>query len=86
MVLASSPLCDVQAMKVGDFAWSMQYHVEVEPDTIDNWISDPDYRSSLEESLGKGALDAIKKKATLLMPNLNNNCMKIFLNFLNVQK
>ena len=83
MVLASSPLCDVQAMKVGDCAWSMQYHVEVEPDTIDNWIVDPDYRSSLEESLGKDALDGIKKKATLLMPNLNRNCMKIFLNFLN---
>jgi len=82
IVLASSSLCDVQAMKVGDFAWSMQYHVEVEPDTIDNWISDLDYRSSLEESLGKGALDIIKKQATLLMPNLNSNCSRIFLNFL----
>ena len=86
MVLASSPLCDVQAMKVGDCAWSMQYHVEVEPDTIDNWIVDPDYRSSLEESLGKGALDEIKKQAILMMPNLNKNCMKIFLNFLSAQK
>ena len=47
IVLASSRLCDVQAMKVGECAWSMQYHVEVESDTIDNWISDPDYRSSL---------------------------------------
>ena len=82
-VLASSSNCDVQAMKVGDCAWSMQYHVEVEPDTINNWISCPDYRSSLEESLGKGALDVIKKQATLLMPNLNSNCRRIFLNFLN---
>ena len=86
IVLASSPLCDVQAMKVGDCAWSMQYHIEVEPDTIDNWIVDPDYRSSLEESLGKGTLEGIKKQATLMMPNLNKNCMKIFLNFLSAQK
>ena len=84
LVLASSSLCEVQAMKVGNCAWSMQYHVEVEPDTIDNWISDPDYRFSLEESLGKGVLDGIKKQATLLMPNLNSNCRKIFSNFLSV--
>ena len=32
LVLASSPVCEVQAMKVGHCAWSMQYHVEVEPD------------------------------------------------------
>ena len=84
LVLASSSLCEVQAMKVGDYAWSMQYHVEVERDTIDNWISDSDYRFSLEESLGKGVLDGIKKQATLLMPNLNSNCRKIFSNFLSV--
>ena len=24
-------------MRVGDRAWSMQYHVELEPDTVDNW-------------------------------------------------
>ena len=84
IVLASSPLCDVQAMKFGDCAWSMQYHIEVEPDTIDNWISDPDYRASLEISLGKGALNAIKKQISLLRPYLISNCRKIFLNFLSV--
>ena len=84
IVMASSKLCNVQAMKVGECAWSMQYHVEVESDTIDNWISDPDYRSSLEKSLGKDVLEGIKKQATLLMPNLNYNCRGIFLNFLSL--
>ena len=65
-------------MKVEECAWSMQYHVEVESDTIDNWISDPYYRSSLEKLLGKDVLDGIKKQATLLMPNLNYNCRKSF--------
>ena len=40
-VLARSPLCPVQAMRVGQRAWSMQYHVEVEPDTVDNWAAIP---------------------------------------------
>ena len=47
LVLASSPFCEVQAMKVGHCAWSMQYHVEVEPDTIDNWGGVPEYRTAL---------------------------------------
>ena len=34
-VLASSPtFAGVQAMRIGDAAWSMRYHVELEPDTI----------------------------------------------------
>ena len=37
VVLASSPVCGVQAMRVGERAWSMQYHVEVEDDTVRNW-------------------------------------------------
>ena len=84
VVLASSPLCEIQAMKVGHSAWSMQYHVEVEPDTVDNWGSVPEYRAALEQSLGKGAIDGMNKQAAELMPNFNNNCRKLFSNFLSV--
>jgi len=84
LVLASSPVCEVQAMRVGQCAWSMQYHVEVEPDTVDNWGSVPEYRDALEQSLGKGAMANIKKQATVLMPNFNSNCRKLFSNFLSV--
>ena len=68
-------------MRVGNRAWSMQYHVEVEPDTIDNWSVVPAYRSALERSLGKGALEELNKKAAKLMPNFNNNSRKLFINF-----
>jgi GMP synthase-like glutamine amidotransferase len=81
LVLASSAICQVQAMRVGNCAWSMQYHVEVEPDTVDNWSGVPAYRSALEQSLGKGALEELNKKATEMMPNFNNNCRKLFTNF-----
>ncbi len=84
LVLASSPVCEVQAMKVGNCAWSMQYHVEVESDTVDNWGSVPEYRAALEQSLGKGAMADMKKQAAELMPNFNSNCRKLFSNFLSV--
>ncbi len=82
LVLASSPVCEVQAMKVGHCAWSMQYHVEVEPDTVDNWGSVPEYLAALEQSLGKGAMPKINKQAAELMHNFNSNCRKLFSNFL----
>jgi GMP synthase-like glutamine amidotransferase len=81
IVLASSDICLVQAMRVGNSAWSMQYHVEVEPDTVDNWSAVPAYRNALEKSLGKGALKDLKQKAAEKMPNFNNNCNKLFTNF-----
>ncbi len=84
IVLASSPLCDVQAMKVGDCAWSMQYHLEVEPDTVNNWGGIPEYRAALEQSLGKGAMDVMNQQAAELMQNFNSNCRKLFSNFLSV--
>ena len=84
LVLASSPVCEVQAMKVGHCAWSMQYHVEVEPDTIDNWGGVPEYRAALEQSQGKGAIDGMNEEAAELMPNFNSNCRKLFSNFLSV--
>ena len=81
LVLASSAICRVQAMRVGKCAWSLQYHVEVEPDTVENWNAIPSYRFALEQSLGKGALKGLNKKAAELMPNFNNNCKKLFTNF-----
>ena len=81
LFVAPSAICRVQAMRVGNCAWSLQYHVEVEPDTVDNWSRVPAYRSALEQSLGKGALEGLNKKAAELMPNFNNNCRKLFINF-----
>ncbi len=37
VVLARSDACQVQAMRIGRHAWSMQYHVEIEPETVGNW-------------------------------------------------
>ena len=62
-VLARSDACPVQAMRVGERAWSAQYHVELEPDTIANWGAVPDYAAALEASLGAGALEKMNADA-----------------------
>ena len=80
-ILASSPACRVQAMRVGDKAWSMQYHVEVEDDTVDNWGAIPAYRDALEQSLGKGAIDRLRSDAADEMRGFVENAGKLYMNF-----
>jgi GMP synthase-like glutamine amidotransferase len=59
VVLAASPACRVQAMRVGERAWGMQYHVEADPELVKDWACVPEYRKSLEATNGPGAMDRL---------------------------
>ncbi|MCY4275988.1 MAG: hypothetical protein OXE41_11465 [Gammaproteobacteria bacterium] len=48
-VLAASDVCHNQTMGVGGSTWSMQYHVEIELDTI-AFHSAPDYYDELDQN------------------------------------
>ncbi|MGI9505108.1 MAG: hypothetical protein ACR2RE_18855 [Geminicoccaceae bacterium] len=80
-LLASSPHCRVQAMRVGDRAWSMQYHVEVEPDTVDNWGAIPAYRDALEKTLGAEAMRTLRTDAAREMGGFIKNAKALYTNF-----
>ena len=54
LVLATSHDCAVQAMSWGTRAFSVQFHVEIEEDTVDNWAQIAAYSDALEKSLGAG--------------------------------
>ena len=81
IVLASSDVCRVQAMRVGRQAWSMQYHVEVEPDTVANWGKVPAYKAALENTLGPAALDEINAAASTAMAEFNAGAEQLYRNF-----
>ncbi|MGI9608027.1 MAG: type 1 glutamine amidotransferase [Acidimicrobiales bacterium] len=82
IVLASSPACSVQAMRVGPHAWSMQYHVEVEPDTVANWAQIPAYRNALETTLGAGALHELEADAASDMASFVEISRHVYDNFM----
>lgn len=86
VVLASSPLCPVQAMRVGSNAWSMQYHVEVEPDTVDNWAAIPAYHEALLQSLGEDGVSQLRRQAEEAMPDFSSASKQLFDNFLKAIK
>lgn len=86
VVLASSELCKVQAMRVGMNAWSMQYHVEVEADTVANWAQVPAYYQALINTLGEAAYDVLENDAARNSENFLSTAETIFTNFMRLAK
>jgi GMP synthase (glutamine-hydrolysing) len=39
VLLASSPVCDVQAFRAGRVAWGIQFHIETTPDIVRRWAA-----------------------------------------------
>lgn len=62
-ILAESPVCMIQALGFGPHAFSTQFHLEIIDTTVDDWVSVPAYRESLEKSLGKNELDNFRTAA-----------------------
>jgi GMP synthase-like glutamine amidotransferase len=70
-VLASSADCAVQALAVGEHAFSFQFHVEVEANTVDEWVAIPAYRESLTRVLGADGASGFRARAAAAMPRFN---------------
>ncbi len=82
LILATSPKCRNQAMRVGKMAWSMQFHVEVEADTVSNWGAVPSYRTALEDSGGPSAFDTMLHDAAARIDDFETNARKLYQNFM----
>jgi GMP synthase-like glutamine amidotransferase len=39
VLLASSPVCDVQAFRAGRVAWGIQFHIETTPEVVRRWAA-----------------------------------------------
>ena len=83
-ILASSPACKNQAMRVGGRAWSMQYHVEIEPDTVSNWAQVPAYHQALMDTLGQQGYEDMQTGAEQNMAEFLTSAEKLFENFMDV--
>jgi GMP synthase-like glutamine amidotransferase len=82
VILAQSAVCSNQAMRIGDRTYSMQYHVEIEPDTIANWGCVPAYEEALAKTRGPGALAALAREAEPLMDGFVENAHKLYDRFM----
>jgi len=80
--LATSPACAVQAMKWGPRAYSAQFHIEVEQDTVANWAAIPEYRSALEKASGKGAADRLAAEVADRLGTFNEMAERLYINWM----
>jgi len=80
-ILLQSPLCGVQAMSVGEHAFSVQFHVEMTPTTVTEWSGIPAYKSALESTLGPGALAELDALTGARMPQFNAAARQIYDNW-----
>jgi GMP synthase-like glutamine amidotransferase len=83
-VLASSPACAVQALRVGHKAYGLQYHVELTAATISDWGAVPVYQQSLERTLGAGSMPRLDAEARLRMPTFNHDARCLYDNFMSL--
>ena len=80
--LATSPDCAVQAMQWGPRAFSAQFHIEVESDTVDNWADIPEYAVALQKALGPDGARQLKAECNSHMADFNRMAERLYINWL----
>jgi GMP synthase-like glutamine amidotransferase len=86
VILAESPLCANQAMRIGDVAYGLQCHTELTARTVGEWGEIPAYACALDQTLGAGALQRLDAEATAKMPDFARNSRRLYDNFMRLLK
>ncbi|WP_435136392.1 type 1 glutamine amidotransferase [Pseudopelagicola sp. nBUS_19] len=80
--LATSPDCTVQAMRWGTRAFSAQFHIEVEADTVSSWSAIPEYAASLENALGQDGARVLGSDVSIALKKFNAMAERFYINWL----
>ena len=80
--LATSPACAVQAMKWETRAFSVQFHLEVEADTVKNWSAIPEYRKALENAMGSDGVQVMEDAVAKNFENFEKAAERFYINWL----
>jgi GMP synthase-like glutamine amidotransferase len=75
-------MCPVQAFRVGDAAYGLQFHIEVTDATVGEWGCVTAYAESLEATMGAGALGRLEADMAAALPALNRSARTIYDNFM----
>ena len=80
--LASSPECRIQALAVGEKAFSTQYHTEISDATIAEWAEVPTYRAALEKTLGADGVAQLEAGTSAHLDTFKQSARRLFDNWL----
>ncbi len=79
-VLARNAYSSVQALRVGRFAWGVQFHLEVGHGTVPKWAAVPEYQRTLTQSLGSAR--ALEESVACHMPAMCAATVELVAGFL----
>ena len=80
--LATSHDCLVQAMSWGPRAYSLQFHLEIESDTVQSWNQIPEYRLALDQALGEEGYIQLEAACEENMTTMNAAAERVYINWL----
>ena len=80
--LATSPACAVQAMRWGTRAFSVQFHVEAEADTVAAWNAIPAYANALRAALGADGAVTLEREVAERADSFARLSERLYMNWL----
>ncbi len=80
--LATSADGGFQALRVGERAWGIQFHVEITPDTVPEWSCVPEYADALRRALGADGPGLLRDAAARAMPTFNAAARRLYDGFM----
>ena len=84
IILGSSDITKFQIFKYKNHAYGIQFHIEVDEDTIIKWSKVPELKNALEKYLGKNSIDELDKLLRYNIQEMNNNTKILYENFKNL--
>ncbi len=81
-ILGSSGPTKYQIFNYKNYAYGIQFHIEIKNDTVSSWGDVPEYKKALEDSLGKGALEIMKDKSDSHLEQMNYLSTSLYKNII----
>jgi len=78
VVLATSDITPVEAMRVGANAWGVQFHIEVTAQMVADWTDIPEYDAALRRSLGADGAAAFLAATNATLPRMADIAERLY--------
>jgi GMP synthase (glutamine-hydrolysing) len=85
-LLATSDITPNQAFRYGHRAYGLQYHIEIDDNTLDIWLYDPECKQSVLETHGMQIYTATEQARTTLLPVYQQHSRILVENFLRISE
>lgn len=83
-LLATSDMTQNQAFRYGHRAYGLQYHIEIDDNTLNTWLYDPECKESVLERHGMQVYTATEQARPTLLPAYHQHSRIIVENFLSI--